>query len=54
MSTPFSQSTSKRTCKTKEDFSEHNFQKIEGRYVQEIYASCDKISGDGKELNAWY
>jgi WD and tetratricopeptide repeat-containing protein 1 len=29
MSTPSSQSTSKRTCKTKEDFSEHNFQKIE-------------------------
>ena len=26
---------------------------VSGRYVQEIYASCDKIYGDGKELNAW-
>jgi hypothetical protein len=26
---------------------------VSGRYVQEIYACCDKISGDGQELNVW-
>lgn len=27
---------------------------VSGRFVQEIYASCNKISGDRHEFNAWH